>query len=178
MCGISGFLNRDRQRPADEELLRRMTDVIAHRGPDGSGLFVQGPVALGHRRLSIIDLSANGAQPMHNEDGAITITFNGEIYNYLGLRDELIARGHVFRSRCDTEVLVHGYEEWGDALPERLAGMFAFAIWDARRERLFIARDRLGKKPFYYHLGRDRFLFGSEIKSLLEDPTTMFMEMV
>jgi asparagine synthase (glutamine-hydrolysing) len=170
MCGIGGFVDRDRQRPADEALLRRMTDVIAHRGPDGSGTFVSGPVALGHRRLSIIDLSSNGAQPMHNEDGTVTITFNGEIYNYLGLRDELIARGHTFRSRCDTEVLVHGYEEWGDALPERLVGMFAFAIWDAKRERLFMARDRLGKKPFYYTTTRDRFLFGSEIKSLLCDP--------
>jgi asparagine synthase (glutamine-hydrolysing) len=169
MCGISGFVNRDRERPADAALLRRMTDVIAHRGPDGSGHFVQGHVALGHRRLSIIDLSENGAQPMHNEDGAVTITFNGEIYNYLGLREELIARGHTFRSRCDTEVLVHGYEEWGDALPERLAGMFAFAIWDARRQRLFLARDRLGKKPVYWHLSRDRLLFGSEIKSLLCD---------
>jgi asparagine synthase (glutamine-hydrolysing) len=167
MCGISGFVNR--HRPADPALLRRMTDVIAHRGPDGSGSYIDGPVALGHRRLSIIDLSSNGAQPMHNEDGKITVTFNGEIYNYLALRDELIARGHVFRSRCDTEVLVHGYEEWGEALPERLAGMFAFAIWDARRQRLFLARDRLGKKPLYYHLGKERFVFGSEIKSLLED---------
>ena len=169
MCGISGFLNRDKDRPADEALLRRMTGVIAHRGPDGSGHFVNGPAALGHRRLSIIDLSENGAQPMHNEDGTVTVTFNGEIYNYLGLRDELIARGHVFRSHCDTEVLVHGYEEWGDALPERLAGMFAFAIWDSRRQRLLVARDRLGKKPFYYYLGRERFVFGSEIKSLLCD---------
>ena len=168
MCGISGFVNRDRQ-PADEALLRRMTAVIAHRGPDGSGHFVSGACALGHRRLSIIDLSQNGAQPMHNEDGSITVTFNGEIYNYLSLRDELVARGHQFRSRCDTEVLVHGYEEWGDALPERLLGMFAFAIWDARRQRLFLARDRLGKKPVYYHCGRERFLFSSEIKSLLCD---------
>src|SRR5258705_5032972 len=154
MCGISGFLNRDKDRPADPDLLVRMTDVIAHRGPDGSGHFASGPVALAHRRLSIIDLSENGAQPMHNEDGTVTVTFNGEIYNHLGLRDELIAKGHVFRSRCDTEVLVHGYEEWGDALPERLAGMFAFAIWDERRQRLFLARDRLGKKPVYYQLGR------------------------
>lgn len=170
MCGISGFLNRDRERPADEALLRRMTEVIAHRGPDGSGHFCKGPVALGHRRLSIIDLSENGAQPMHNEDGTVTVTFNGEIYNYLTLRDELIGKGHTFRSRCDTEVLVHGYEEWGEALPERLAGMFAFAIWDARKQRLFLARDRLGKKPVYYHLGPERFVFGSEIKSLLCDP--------
>ena len=170
MCGISGFLNRDSARPADRELIQRMTDVIAHRGPDGSGLLIDGNVALGHRRLSIIDLSSAGAQPMSNEDGTIHVTFNGEIYNFLGLRDELIAKGHTFRSRCDTEVLVHGYEEWGDALPERLAGMFAFAIWDARRKRLFMARDRLGKKPFYYYLGKSRFTFGSEIKSLLIDP--------
>src|SRR6267142_2856292 len=139
MCGISGFLNRDKDRPADPDLLRRMTEVIAHRGPDGSGHYTSGAVALGHRRLSIIDLSEAGAQPMHNEDGTVTVTFNGEIYNYLGLRDE------------------------------RIAGMFAFAIWDARRQRLFLARDRLGKKPVYYHLGRDRLLFGSEIKSLLCD---------
>jgi len=172
MCGISGFVNRDSQRPADEALLRRMTGVIAHRGPDGDGHFFTGPVALGHRRLSIIDLSANGAQPMHGcEDARVTITFNGEIYNYLPLREELIAKGHKFHSRCDTEVLVHGYEEWGDKLPERIAGMFAFAIWDARKETLFIARDRLGKKPLYYHQGKDRFIFGSEIKSLLCDET-------
>jgi len=171
MCGISGFLNRDKDRPADEALLRRMTEVIAHRGPDGSGHFRSGPAALGHRRLAIIDLSQNGAQPMHNEDGTVTVTFNGEIYNHLGLREELIAKGHVFRSRCDTEVLVHGYEEWGEALPERLAGMFAFAVWDARRQRLLLARDRLGKKPLYYHLGRERLLFASEIKSLLCDET-------
>ena len=169
MCGIAGFVNRD-GRPADRDLLGRMTEVIAHRGPDGSGLFTDGAVALGHRRLSIIDLSAAGAQPMANEDGTVHVTFNGEIYNYLPLRDELIAKGHVFRSRCDTEVLVHGYEEWGDALPERLAGMFAFAIWDARKRRLFLARDRLGKKPVYYHLGKERLVFGSEIKSLLRDP--------
>src|SRR4029077_20517854 len=170
MCGISGFVNRDKDRPADEALLRGMPGVTPHRGPDGSGLFVSGPVAFGHRRLSIIDLSEDGAQPMHNEDGAVTVTFNGEIYNYLGLRDELLAKGHVFRSRCDTEVLVHGYEEWGEALPERLAGMFALAIWDSRQKRLFLARDRLGKKPVYYHLGRERFAFASEIKSLLCDP--------
>jgi asparagine synthase (glutamine-hydrolysing) len=171
MCGIAGFLNRDHGEAADEPLLQRMTDVIAHRGPDGAGYFVEGPLAFGHRRLSIIDLSQNGAQPMQNEDGKVTVTFNGEIYNHLSLRDELIARGHVFRSRCDTEVLVHGYEEWGASLPERLVGMFAFAIWDSRNRRLFLARDRLGKKPLYYHLGKDRFLFGSEAKSLLCDPS-------
>ena len=170
MCGITGFLNRDPNRPADGALSQRMTDVIVHRGPDGDGHFVEGPVALGHRRLSIIDLSRNGAQPMQNEDGTVTVTFDGEIYNHLSLRDELLAKGHVFRSRCDTEVLVHGYEEWGASLPERLVGMFAFAIWDSRNRRLFLARDRLGKKPLYYHLGKDRFVFGSEAKSLLCDP--------
>ena len=170
MCGISGFLNRDFARPADRELLGRMTSVIAHRGPDGSGLFTDGPVALGHRRLAIVDLSALGAQPMCNEDGTIHVTFNGEIYNHLDLRQELLAKGHVFRSRCDTEVLVHGYEEWGEALPERLRGMFALAIWDAPRRRLLLARDRLGKKPIYYHLSKDRLSFGSEVKSLLCDP--------
>jgi asparagine synthase (glutamine-hydrolysing) len=170
MCGISGFVNRDKERPADQALLRRMTDVIAHRGPDGDGHFVAGPVALGHRRLSIIDLSANGAQPMHGcDDAKVTITFNGEIYNYLELREQLLAKGHRFHSRCDTEVLVHGYEEWGDELPKKIAGMFAFAIWDARKETLFLARDRLGKKPVYYYLGAERFIFGSEIKSLLCD---------
>jgi asparagine synthase (glutamine-hydrolysing) len=171
MCGISGFLNRDPARPADGELLARMTDVIAHRGPDGSGIHLDGPVALGHRRLAIIDLSPAGAQPMTNEDGTIWIVFNGEIYNFLDLHRELVAKGHVFKSRCDTEVLVHGYEEWGEELPERLCGMFAFAIWDSRKRRLFLARDRLGKKPVYYHLGKDRLSFGSEIKSLLCDPS-------
>jgi asparagine synthase (glutamine-hydrolysing) len=170
MCGISGFVNKDATRAADEALLRRMTEAIAHRGPDGDGHFVQGPVALGHRRLSIIDLSANGAQPMHGcAEAKVTITFNGEIYNHLSLRDELIARGHQFHSRCDTEVLVHGYEEWGEKLPGKIAGMFAFAIWDERKQSLFLARDRLGKKPLYYVDSRDRFIFGSEIKSILCD---------
>ena len=170
MCGICGFLNRDPARPADKDLLERMTTVIAHRGPDGSGVFIDGPLAFGHRRLAIVDLSSLGAQPMANEDGTIHVTFNGEIYNHLDLRAELVAKGHVFRSHCDTEVLVHGYEEWGTTLPERLRGMFAFAIWDAPRRRLVLARDRLGKKPLYYHLGKDRLSFGSEIKSLLCDP--------
>ncbi|GAC1594292.1 MAG: hypothetical protein NVS4B10_01780 [Myxococcales bacterium] len=170
MCGISGFVNRDDGRPADPALLGRMTDVIAHRGPDGSGLFTEGACALGHRRLSIVDLTDNGAQPMANEDGSVHVVFNGEIYNHLELREELAARGHTFRSRCDTEVLVHGYEEWGEALCERLRGMFAFAVWDSRRRRLLLARDRLGIKPLYYHLGKDKLLFGSEVKSLLEDP--------
>ncbi len=169
MCGISGFINRDPARPADRELLQRMTDVIAHRGPDGSGLYTVGPVGLGHRRLSIVDLSEHGAQPMHNKDRTITVSFNGEIYNFLELRKELEAKGHTFTSHCDTEVLVYGYQEWGDALPTRLRGMFAFAIWDSRKRRLFLARDRVGIKPLYYHLGKKRLAFASEIKSLLQD---------
>jgi len=169
MCGITGFIQRDQTRPADRELLGRMTDVIAHRGPDGSGLFTDGPVGLGHRRLSIVDLSALGAQPMANEDGTVHVTFNGEIYNFEELRADLVAAGHQFRSHCDTEVLVHGYEQWGLDLMKKLRGMFGFAIWDAPRRRLLLARDPLGIKPIYYHLGRDRLAFGSEIKSILED---------
>ena len=169
MCGITGFIHRDASRPADRDLLGRMTDVIAHRGPDGSGLFTEGPVGLGHRRLSILDLSELGAQPMANEDGTVHVTFNGEIYNFEELRSELIAAGHQFRSKCDTEVLVHGYEQWGVDLPKRLRGMFGFAIWDANRRRLMLARDPLGIKPIYYHLGRERLSFASEIKALLQD---------
>src|SRR5207248_339939 len=174
--GVRGF--GELHRPQALALLATCDVFVRPTIADGDSVSVREALALGravvatalgHRRLAIIDLSQAGAQPMQNEDGTVTVTFNGEIYNYLGLREELIARGHVFRSRCDTEVLVHGYEEWGDALPERLGGMFAFAIWDARRQRLFLARDRLGKKPVYYHLGRDRLLFGSEIKSLLCD---------
>jgi asparagine synthase (glutamine-hydrolysing) len=170
MCGICGFVERQPGRPPDRELLGRMNDVLSHRGPDGSGTFVDRAAALGHRRLSIVDLSDNGAQPMPNEDGTLHVTFNGEIYNFEELRKELLARGHTFRSRCDTEVLVHGYEQWGLELPKRLRGMFAFAIWDTKRRRLLLARDPLGIKPLYFHLGRDRFSFASEIKALLQDP--------
>src|ERR1700687_1261503 len=149
MCGITGFVNRDPQRPADRALLGRMTEVIAHRGPDGNGLFTAGAAGLGHCRLSIVDLSENGAQPMTNEDGTVHVTFNGEIYNFADLRKELIDKGHAFRSRCDTEVLVHGYEEWGADLPARLRGDFAFAVWDENRRRLMRVRDPLGVKPLY-----------------------------
>lgn len=170
MCGIAGLLYFDPSRVVDLGLLDRMTDVLAHRGPDGRGTHVDGPVGLGHRRLSIIDLSADGAQPMSNEDGSVWVTLNGEIYNYQALRDELLAKGHRFRSRTDTEVLVHLYEEEGDRLVDRLRGMFAFVLWDGRRRRALLARDRFGKKPLVYRLDHEALRFGSEIKAILEDP--------
>jgi len=142
MCGIAGFVG-----PGDAEVLQAMSDALVHRGPDGAGRHLDGerPVFLAHRRLAILDV-AGGEQPMWNEDHQVGIVFNGEIYNHLELRRELVAAGHVFRSdHSDTEVLVHGYEEWGEDLPLRLSGMFAFAIYDRRRRRLFLARDRFGK---------------------------------
>jgi asparagine synthase (glutamine-hydrolysing) len=146
-----------------------MCKVIAHRGPDGAGIFIEGPAALGHRRLSIIDL-ATGQQPMGNEDGNLQITFNGEIYNHGELRKPLEARGHIYKTHCDTESILHLYEEDEERSVSKLRGMFAFAIWDRRRKRLFCARDRLGIKPFYYALNSGRFIFASEIKALLELP--------
>src|SRR6266478_3787277 len=137
MCGIAGFVNRD-GRPADGGLLRAMTDAIAHRGPDGDGHYVAGPVALGHRRLAIIDL-VTGAQPMGNEDGTVWITYNGEVYNFAALRTELEARGFAFRTTSDTEVILRAWEAFGPDCVERLRGMFAFAIWDARKSVLFLA---------------------------------------
>jgi asparagine synthase (glutamine-hydrolysing) len=161
MCGIAGFTW------TDSDLVSRMIEALAHRGPDGCGVYTDDSVSLGHRRLSIIDLSEDGRQPLANEDGSVWITFNGEIYNYRQLRAELVARGHRFRTRTDTEVIVHLYEERGVECLERLRGMFAFVIWDRNRRTLFAARDRLGQKPFYYaELGR-QFLFASEIKGLL-----------
>jgi len=170
MCGITGKVNFDREQPVAPDLLRAMTGIVAHRGPDGDGHYLAGPVGLGHRRLSIIDLST-GDQPMTNEDGTIWVVFNGEIYNFAALRTELLARGHVFKSASDTEVIVHLYEEYGDAAVARLQGMFAFALWDARRERLLLARDRVGIKPLYYVDTGKSLVFASEIKSILVDPT-------
>jgi asparagine synthase (glutamine-hydrolysing) len=169
MCGIAGKVHFDADEPVSRALVRRMTDVIAHRGPDGQGHYVSGPVGLGHRRLSIIDLSDAGAQPMSNEDGSVWITFNGEIYNYAELRRRLIDQGHAFRSHTDTEVIVHLWEEHGVDCVRHLRGMFAFAIWDANQRALFVARDRVGIKPLYYCELPRGLVFASEIKALLMD---------
>jgi asparagine synthase (glutamine-hydrolysing) len=163
MCGICGIVNRE---GADAPGLARMAASLVHRGPDDHGQVLVGPAALAHRRLSIIDLGG-GQQPIANEDGQIQIVFNGEIYNYRELRTELLARGHRFRTESDTEVIVHLYEEHGTGCLRRLRGMFAFAIWDARAQRLFAARDHLGQKPFYYAEQPGRLAFASEIKALL-----------
>ena len=168
MCGIAGIFDRS-GAPVDESLLARMTRVIAHRGPDGQGTFVSGQVGLGHRRLSIIDLEG-GAQPIGNEDGSIQVVFNGEIYNFVELRSELEAAGHVFRTRSDTEVLVHAYEQWGADFVGRLNGMFAFALLDGPARTLWLARDPLGIKPLYHTQVGDQWLFASEIKALLQHP--------
>ena len=169
MCGIAGFCARDPGAPTDEALLRRATRALAHRGPDGDGFLLRGPVGLGHRRLSIIDV-AGGGQPIFNEDGSVAVVFNGEIYDYLELRAELLGRGHRFVTASDTEVIVHAYEEYGEDCLARFTGMFAFAIWDGRDGSVFVARDRLGKKPVFYHEGERGFAFASELKALLEDP--------
>ena len=169
MCGIAGFVNFDEQREA-REILDRMCRVIAHRGPDDQGMMIEGPVAIGMRRLSIIDLSG-GHQPMVGCKPAITIVFNGEIYNYRELQRELEKRGHRFQTNSDTETIVHAYEEYGKGCVERLRGMFAFAIWNANNRELFIARDRAGEKPLYYTVtARGTLIFGSELKSLREHP--------
>lgn len=168
MCGIAGFVNWDR-RPASGALLTAMTRRLAHRGPDGEGHHVWRHIGLGHRRLSIIDVNA-GAQPMSNEDGSVWVTFNGEIYNFLELRAELEGHGHVFRTRSDTEVIAHGYEQWGDGVVPRLRGIFAFGALDQRQGRLLLARDHLGVKPLVYYEGPDRLAFASEMKAITADP--------
>ncbi|OLE20355.1 MAG: asparagine synthase (glutamine-hydrolyzing), partial [Betaproteobacteria bacterium 13_1_20CM_3_63_8] len=170
MCGIAGIFEFGRGAVADARLLDRMTELIAHRGPDDSGLVLRGSVGLGHRRLSIIDLSAAGHQPMASEDGAVWITYNGECYNYGELARSLRARGHRFRSSSDTEVLLHLYLEQGERFLEAIDGMFALAIWDERKQQMLLARDRLGIKPLYYFADREHLLFASEMKSLLADP--------
>jgi asparagine synthase (glutamine-hydrolysing) len=168
MCGICGVFDFSGNR-VDRQFVQRMGDRIQHRGPDGAGYYVSGPVGLGNRRLSIIDLEG-GQQPQANEDESIQIVFNGEIYNFIELREELVKKGHVFKTRSDTEVIVHAYEEWGDECPKRFNGMFAFALWDSNRRRLLLARDHLGVKPLYYTQIGTRLLFASEIKALLTDP--------
>jgi asparagine synthase (glutamine-hydrolysing) len=172
MCGIAGIFNFASSPTDDRVVAQRMRDAMIHRGPDDYGLY-QSPdrrVMLAHRRLSIVDLSPAGRQPMSNEDGTIWITFNGEIYNQLERRAELVARGHVFKSRSDTEVIVHAYEEACAECVSSLDGMFAFALWDAQRGELLLARDRLGKKPLYYTIAGGRLVFASEIKAILEHP--------
>jgi asparagine synthase (glutamine-hydrolysing) len=166
MCGIAGIVASDRLHPDDRSRVPPMRDAIAHRGPDDAGLFADGQAVLGHRRLSIVDLAA-GHQPLANEHESIWIVFNGEIYNHADVRPELEAAGHQYRTRSDTETIVHAYEQWGDACVDRLRGMFAFAIWDQPRRRLLLARDRLGVKPLYWAQAGDRLLFGSEVKSIL-----------
>jgi asparagine synthase (glutamine-hydrolysing) len=174
MCGIAGFVespgsSAPLHRDAQQLLIQRMCDVIRHRGPDDQGVFLADGVALGMRRLSIIDLST-GHQPIHNEDRTIWVVFNGEIYNFRELRDELTTAGHSFYTASDTEVIVHAYEEWGTAAIGQLRGMFGLAIWDERSRTLLMARDRIGIKPLHYAAVNDRLYFGSEIKSLLEAP--------
>src|SRR6266513_1486430 len=170
MCGITGIFDLSARRPMPRELVSRMNDSQLHRGPDELGLHFEPGLGLGHRRLSIIDL-ATGQQPLFNEDGSVVVVFNGEIYNYQALIPELTALGHVFRTKSDTEVIVHAWEAWGEACVERFRGMFAFALWDRNRATLFLARDRLGVKPLHYALLADgTFLFGSEIKALLAHP--------
>jgi asparagine synthase (glutamine-hydrolysing) len=170
MCGISGKLYFDSTRPAERDVLERMNAVLAHRGPDDAGIHCDGQIGLAHRRLSIIDLSPAGHQPMANEDESIWIVFNGEIYNFPELRPDLAVRGHRFRSNTDTEVILHLYEEHGTECLRFLRGMFAFAIWDGPRRKLFLARDRLGKKPLCYQQDAHAFRFASEAKAILQDP--------
>jgi asparagine synthase (glutamine-hydrolysing) len=176
MCGIVGIIDISSQ--PEKSLIEKMNRVMHHRGPDGEGYYVEGPIALGHRRLSIIDLEG-GKQPMSNvacpecrrRNGSAWITFNGEIYNFPEIRKELIERGHKFTTRSDTETIVHAYEEYGEKCLQRFRGMFAFGIWDEKRKKLFVARDRLGKKPVYYYHDDKRFIFASEIKAILQDET-------
>ena len=170
MCGIAGRLEFDPACSVDPALIRRMCAAIEHRGPDDEGVWTQGPIGLGHRRLSILDLSSAGHQPMPNVTGTLWITFNGEIYNFLDLRADLERAGVVFRSRTDTEVILHLYEREGVECLKRLRGMFAFAIWDTRAKALFMARDRIGVKPLCYHTDERGITFASEIKAVLQDP--------
>ncbi|BAW80589.1 exosortase 1 system-associated amidotransferase 1 [Candidatus Nitrosoglobus terrae] len=170
MCGIAGIFDLYERRPIDADILSRMNDIQSHRGPDDRGIHIESGIGFAHRRLSIIDLSF-GHQPLSNEDGTVWVIFNGEIYNFKALMDDLSRRGHIFRTRCDTEVIVHAWEEWGEKCVHRFRGMFAFAIWDRKQETVFLARDRLGIKPLYYGLLPDkRLVFGSELKALLVHP--------
>ncbi len=166
MCGISGIFEFDQARTVEREIVHRMNESLRHRGPDDEGIFIDRGVGLGHRRLSIIDV-AGGHQPIGNEDGTVWVMFNGEIYNYESLRHDLLARGHKFTTRSDTEAIVHLYEEYGEECFAKLRGMFAIAIWDSNKRRMVLARDRVGKKPLYYFADRNHFIFGSELKAVL-----------
>ncbi|HXE11831.1 MAG TPA: hypothetical protein VN633_06915, partial [Bryobacteraceae bacterium] len=166
MCGIAGLMKFGHDARADIDTVRHMCTVMAHRGPDDDGFYVSGAIGLGMRRLSIVDL-ARGHQPISNEDETAWIVFNGEIYNHAELREQLQARGHRYRTNSDTETIIHLYEEYGRDCVQHLRGMFAFAIWDIKKQQLFIARDRLGIKPLYYRLTPQSLAFGSEIKVVL-----------
>ena len=167
MCGIAGIVRFDKKPVKKDEVLKMMR-VIKHRGPDDEGVYVDGAVGLGHVRLSILDLSAAGHQPMTDETGRYTIIQNGEAYNYIELREELVAKGYTFRTQTDTEVVLNGYIEWGEAVLERLNGMFAMAIYDKEAQTVFLARDRFGVKPFYYYVDGEQMVFASEIPAILE----------
>lgn len=169
MCGISGWVNRDSSKPADAGILKKMNQTLCHRGPDEEGFYVKENAGLAMRRLAVIDVQG-GHQPISGEDGTAWVVFNGEIYNFKELRAQLESKGHVFRTKSDTETIVHAYEEYGDACVKHLRGMFAFALWDEKRNRLLIARDRIGKKPLYYAEYDGALIFGSELKSILEYP--------
>jgi len=165
MCGIAGIFHFDTDRKADSRVIKLMTDSLSHRGPDGEGFFINNNIALGHRRLSIIDLET-GDQPMFNEDSSIVVIFNGEIYNYIELREELRALGHIFRTNSDTEVIIKAYQQWDLDCQNKFNGMWAFALWDEKKQQLFLSRDRIGEKPLFYSIFENTLVFGSEIKSL------------
>lgn len=169
MCGITGLVDLRGERAVNESLLRGMNGALFHRGPDGDGFHIEPGVGFGHRRLSIIDLEG-GKQPLYNEDHTVVVTFNGEIFNFMEVEKELMARGHVFRTRCDTEVIVHAWEEWGVDCLKRFNGMFAFSVWDQNKRTLFVARDRMGVKPLYYAEVDGWLVFGSELKAVLQHP--------
>ncbi|PIO04827.1 asparagine synthetase B, partial [Candidatus Woesearchaeota archaeon CG08_land_8_20_14_0_20_43_7] len=165
MCGICGFSGDDKA------LVMKMADAIVHRGPDQEGFYSDKYFSLAHKRLSIIDLSSRGKQPMHNEDGSIIVVYNGEIYNHAKLREELEKKGHRFMSETDTEVIVHAYEQYGSSCVNHFRGIFAFAIYDRNKKQLFLARDHIGVKPLYYHYDGKDIIFASEIKSILLHPS-------
>src|SRR3989339_1534797 len=164
MCGINGF------NFSNEELIRKMNAKVKHRGPDGDGVFVCGDASLGHTRLSIIDLSEKASQPMFSRDESLVLVFNGEIYNFQEIRDELRKKGHQFRSNSDSEVILNSYIEYGVDCVQKFNGIFAFAIFDKKNKSLFLARDRMGVKPLYYYWDNNKFIFSSEIKAILEYP--------